>query len=108
MALKVPLKLIITENQEETSDYAWRYLMYFLPATLLALELECVKTYMIAHKITYPFTIIHLCTTFLHWFLTWLLIKKLGWGMDGAGLAILITESCNIIGLMSIDIEINN
>lgn len=98
-ALKVPLKLSIAEDQDQTSDAAWLFLLYLLPASILALEFEGLKTYLIAYKITYPFTFIHVSTTGLHWLLTWLFMVEFEWGIQGAGIAMLLTEVLNLLGL---------
>jgi len=54
---------------------------------------------MIANKITYPFTVIHVVTTLIHWLLTWLFIEIYDLGIQGAGVTIIITEILNLVGL---------
>lgn len=98
-ALKYPLKYTIAEDRDETSDVAWRYLLWLIPANIIAFQFEGFKTYMIAYKVTYPFPFIHLGTTLFHWFLCWLLIAHYGLGILGAGIAVLSTECLNFIGL---------
>ena len=70
-----------------------------IPAIILAILFESAKIFMMAHKITYPFTFIHFTTLLTHWFFSWLFIKEFQWGVFGAGIAIIITEILNIIGL---------
>ncbi|CAD8133992.1 unnamed protein product [Paramecium pentaurelia] len=101
LALKYPLSLTIREDQrEETSNYSQEFLYYLIPAIILALEFESAKCFMVAHKITYPFTIIHFCTLGIHWFLCWLFIVQFQWGIPGAGVVIILTEVLNIVGLV--------
>ncbi|CAK70932.1 unnamed protein product (macronuclear) [Paramecium tetraurelia] len=101
LILKYPLSLTIREDQREaTSDYSQEFLYYLIPAIILALEFESAKCFMVAHKVTYPFTIIHFCTLAVHWFLCWLFIVEFQWGVSGAGVVIIITEVLNIVGLV--------
>ena len=73
--VKFPLSLTINESErEETSEIAREFLYYLIPAVVLAMEFESAKIFMIAHKITYPFTFIHFITLGLHWFFSWFLI----------------------------------
>jgi len=101
LALKRPFKYTIIEDVDETSDVAWVFLYYLLPASILALQFEGIKTYLIANKITYPFTFIHLITTGLNWLMVWLFMAEFDLGIHGAGIAILATEILNLIGLFS-------
>ena len=104
--VKYPLSLTINENEREaTSEIAREFLYYLIPAVVLAMEFESAKIFMIAHKVTYPFTFIHFITLGLHWFFSWFLIEKLSWGIAGAGCAIILTELFNIFGLLC---KINN
>lgn len=67
---------------------------------LLALEFESTKVFMIAHKIAYPFTFIHFVTLGIHWLTSWLFIIKFNWGIPGAGIAMILTEILNILGII--------
>jgi MATE family multidrug resistance protein len=69
------------------------------------MEFESAKMFMIAHKVTYPFTFIHFITLGTHWFFSWFLISELEWGIAGAGWAIILTELLNILGLLGIMIS---
>ncbi|CAD8051919.1 unnamed protein product [Paramecium primaurelia] len=101
LILKYPLSLIMAEDQrQQTSDYSQEFLYYLIPAFILAFEFESVKCFMVAHKVTYPFTIIHFCTLLTHWFFCWLFIVYFKWGVPGAGFVIILTEVFNIIGLV--------
>ncbi|CAD8208725.1 unnamed protein product [Paramecium pentaurelia] len=100
---KYPLSLIMAEDQrEQTSDYSQQFLYYLIPAFILAYEFESVKCFMVAHKVTYPFTIIHFSTLLTHWFFCWLFISCFKWGVPGAGIVIILTEVFNIVGLVLI------
>ena len=72
-----------------------------IPAFILSMEFECLKTFMVAHKVVYPFTFIHLITTCLHFGSTYLLVVTFQMGIAGAGLAILSTEVLNLVGILS-------
>lgn len=65
------------------------------------MEFECFKTFMVAHKVVYPFTFIHIITTCLHYGSTYLLVVTFDLGIKGAGLAILSTEIFNLVGILS-------
>ncbi|CAD8069643.1 unnamed protein product [Paramecium sonneborni] len=101
LLLKYPLSLIMAEDQRElTSDYSQEFLYYLIPTFIIALEFESAKCFMVAHKIAYPFTIIHFCTLITHWLFSWLFVVKFQWGVTGAGLVMILTELFNIIGLI--------
>lgn len=61
---------------------------------------------MISYSIVYPFTIIHIVTTILHFFFCWLLIERLEYGITGAGCGLILTEVFNLIGLGGIAMEL--
>ncbi|CAD8148185.1 unnamed protein product [Paramecium octaurelia] len=101
LILKYPLSLIMAEDQrQQTSDYSQEFLYYLIPAFILAFQFESVKCFMVAHKVTYPFTIIHFCTLLTHWLFCWIFIVYFQWGVPGAGAVIILTEIFNIIGLV--------
>lgn len=101
-ALKYPISLTIAElDRDATSDAAWEFLRYMMPSMILSMEFESLKTFMVAHKVVYPFTFIHIATTGFHFFFSWLFIAKFEWGIPGAGIAMIITESLNFVGLLS-------
>ena len=106
--LKTPFAYTIpAEERQETSDFAWTYLVYLMASTLFAIEFEALKAFLLAHKITSPFMVIQLFTTCLHYFWCYLLVEKYSFGIHGAGAAIIITEVLNII-LLSIWVSFTN
>jgi MATE family multidrug resistance protein len=73
--LKVPFSYTIpAADRAETVDAAWEYLPWMLLSSIFAIELECFKSYLIAHEIFTPFIVIHFSTTGLHVLWCWLLI----------------------------------
>ena len=91
--LRGPLSYAIPEEDRvQVLEDAWHYLPFLMVSTIFAIELECIKAYLLAHQITTPFIFIHLVTTSLHVFWSWLFIYHLEFGIDGAGLAIILTE----------------
>ena len=79
--LKEPLKLLIHDDGDETSDFAWEYLIYSLIANIIVMEFEGMKSFMIANKVTYPFPFIHISSTIAHYFFCSYFIKDLNWGL---------------------------
>ena len=65
---KEPIKFMIQENVDETSDTAWEYLMYSLIANVIVMEFEGIKSFMIANKVISPFPFIHISSTVAHYF----------------------------------------
>lgn len=61
-------------------------------STFFAIQFEAFKSYLIANEIFTPFIFIHFSTTGLHIFWCWLFIVHYDWGIQGAGLAIIISE----------------
>jgi hypothetical protein len=71
-----------------------------MPAMIISMEFESLKTFMVAHKIVYPFTFIHVFTTGSHLFMNWLLVQYLQLEIMGAGIALLSTEVLNMICIL--------
>lgn len=93
---KWPIKYLIQEDVDLVSDQTWIYLIYALIANFLALQFESLKTYTIANQINYPFPIVHTISTGAHFGFCYLFIVYLHLGVQGAGIAIILTESLNI------------
>lgn len=79
------------------SDSTWIYLKYALFANFIALQFEGLKTYTIANQINYPFPIVHTISTVSHFGFCYLFIVHLEQGVSGAGIAIVLTETLNIL-----------
>ncbi|KAM3129803.1 hypothetical protein pb186bvf_018097 [Paramecium bursaria] len=94
---KWPISYLIQEDVDLVSDQTWIYLKYALIANFLALQFEGLKTYTIANQINYPFPIVHTLSTGAHFGFCYLFIVYLNQGVQGAGIAIILTESLNII-----------
>jgi Na+-driven multidrug efflux pump len=91
--MKIPFGLTVpSEDRDETIEYAWEYLPLFMASCIFAIEFEAFKAYLLACEIFTPFIFIHFTTTGLHIFWCWLFISKSDMGINGAGLAILVTE----------------
>ena len=73
--LKEPMKFLIQDDKDKTSDAAWEYLIYSLIANVIVMEFEGIKSFMIANKLTYPFPFIHISSTVAHYFFCSYLIK---------------------------------
>ena len=77
------------------------YLKYALFANFIALQFEGLKTYTIANQINYPFPIVHTISTVSHFGFCYLFIVHLEQGVSGAGIAIVLTETLNILVFIS-------
>ena len=62
------------DQSSRVIDYAWDYMIFLLPAKILALTFDSLKNYLMAHTITYPFVIIHSIVTMIYIGLSYLLI----------------------------------
>ncbi|KAM3127933.1 hypothetical protein pb186bvf_019965 [Paramecium bursaria] len=98
--LKEPMKFLIQDDKDKTSEAAWEYLIYSLIANVIVMEFEGIKSFMIANKVTYPFPFIHISSTVAHYFFCSYLIKDRQLGIQGAGIALLLTESLNLLLLL--------
>ena len=97
-----PLIKIIFNSKDSIIDYAWDYLIFLLPAQILALNFDSIKNYLLAQEITYPFIIIHSIVTMMHVGLGYLFIIQLKMGLEGAGISILLSEILNSLGIICI------
>jgi Na+-driven multidrug efflux pump len=101
--MKKPFSYAIpAEGRDAIVDDAWEYMPLMMVSCLFAIQLECAKAYLLAYEVTTPFTFIHFTSTLLHIFWCWLLIYTLGYGIIGAGIAIVITEVLTIINIFSL------
>lgn len=95
-----PLIKIIFNSKDCIIDYSWDYLIFLLPAQILALNFDSIKNYLLAQEITYPFIIIHSIVTMMHVGLGYLFIIQLKMGLEGAGISILLSEILNSLGIL--------
>ena len=95
------VKMILDFNESsKVIDYAWDYMIFLLPAKILALNFDSFKNYLMAHNITYPFVIIHTIVTMIYIGLLYIFIIQLKMGLQGAGISILLAEILNLLGII--------
>lgn len=100
--LRVPFSYTYPDSDDkaETIEAAWQYLPLMMVSSIFAIELECIKAYLISYKVYTPFIFIHIATTILHVAWCYIFIHYLDLGIQGAGIAVVITEALNNVFLI--------
>ncbi|KAG5022165.1 hypothetical protein JHK85_018507 [Glycine max] len=89
--------LVALHQDKEIAAHAQLYARYLIPSLSANGLLRCITKFLQTQNIVFPMVLATGLTSFLHFFLCWVLVQKVGLGIKGSAIAICISNWFNTI-----------